>query len=254
MELKNRVLTLTVFCFMGCIAIGAFVGTVEGKGILEDTELELSSDITINSNYIWRGIKLDGDPVMQSGLYLSGYGFDLSIWGSTDMDGDDTLSSEEVDYQIGYTYSISDTPLSITGGYIYYDFPVGDSASKEFYFGIALDVFLSPGFTWYHDFADEESGGGSGDYLVAELSHSIPISDLPVTFDMSGHVGYNDELFINGSGGDVELGAGLTIELTEKCSMSPSLNYSIPYGDLGDSNDGGESDKWYTGVTLAWDF
>ena len=254
----KKLLASAGICFISLALVTAFtvVAAAEGsvKTLLEDTEIEVSADIAVVSKYMWRGIKLDDDAVMQSGIYISGYGVDLSVWGSTDIDSDDGVTSEEVDYSGGYTYTFNNIPLSLSGGFIYYDFPAGDAKSKEYYVGCSVDTVLSPGVTWYHDFSDEDSGGGSGDYVVLELGHSVPLGELPMTLDLSGHVGYNDELFINGQGGDVGLGAGLTIQLSEKCSITPSANYSMPYGDLEDPDDGNYDDEWYGGATLAFSF
>ncbi len=241
---------LTVILVIGILTgAGASVISIEA-GLLDDSDVEVSADLAINSNYMWRGFKLDDDPVIQPGIYVSACGFTASIWGSFDIDADDSLNSDEMDYCIDYTYSFDTVSLSI--GHTYYDFPAGDCASKEFYLGAGLDVFLSPALTWYHDYADEDSGGGDGDYVVLDLSHSLPLGESSVTCDLAGHIGYNNELFIAGNGGDIGLSAGLTFPLTDKCSFSPNVNYSIPFGDLEDSDDGNQDDEFYAGVILTF--
>ncbi|MFH1479500.1 MAG: TorF family putative porin [Candidatus Omnitrophota bacterium] len=223
------------------------------KPLLEGHDISVFSDIGFFSKYIWRGIKLDGDPVVQPGVYVSGYDFETSIWGSADIDSDDSLtSSEEVDYSISYSYPIPGTPVSLSGGFTYYDFPAADGASREWFIGTSLDTLLSPSITFYHDFGEEDSGGGSGDYVYLSLSHSEPVGDSPVTLDLSGGVGYNKELFIKGEGGHVNLGAGLTIKLTDICSISPVINYDMPFGDLKDADDGNYDNEFYGGVTVAF--
>jgi hypothetical protein len=225
------------------------------QALLEDTGIEVSSDVAVYSDYIWRGFRLDNDPVIQPGLYLSAYGIEASIWGSFDIDADDSLNSDEVDYSLGYSYDFSDSldvPFTASGGFTYYDFPAANAFSKEFYLGCSLDVILSPAFTWYHDFGDEEDGGGDGDYFLAELSHSVPVSDWPVSLDFSAHGGYNRELFIEGDGPDAGFSAGITLSLSENCSVSPSVNYSIPLGDLEDSDDGNQDEQLYGGVVVTF--
>jgi uncharacterized protein (TIGR02001 family) len=222
-------------------------------GILETTDIQVSSDMGIYSKYIWRGFKLDDDPVMQSGIYTSIKGFTVSVWGSFDIGTDDELASDEVDYAIDYTYEFEDY-LSLSLGHTYYDFPPADLFSKEFYIGLGFDVLLSPSLTWYRDYGDEDLGGGDGTYTVLSLSHSLPLGDSPVTLDLSGHAGYNNKLFIKGEGGDTALGIGLTIPLTEKITFNPNINYSMPFGDLKDSEDGNQEDEFYYGFTLAFDF
>lgn len=245
--------SLVVF-LLGCVlSFGVnVVGTYAEEGILENIDLpiEVTADIAFNSKYIWRGFLLDDDAVMQEGVYVSGYGFTISAWGSFDIDADDTRNSDEVDYSVDYTHEFE--KLSVSLGHTYYDFPPADTASKEYYIGVGLKTLLSPSLTWYHDYADEDSGGGNGDYIVLEAGHSLALGQSPITLDLSTHIAYNDELFINGQGGDANLGIGLTIPLTQNCSVSPAINYSIPFDDLEDSADGNQEEEFYGGLTFAF--
>jgi hypothetical protein len=113
-------------------------------------------------------------------------------------------------------------------------------------------VPLNPFITWYHDYSDEDSGGGDGDYVVLDVGHTFSFEEKPLAVELAGHVGYNDELFINGTGGDVGLSAGLPIELTDNLTFTPQIAYSIPYGDLEDEDDGNQSDEFYGGCVIAF--
>jgi len=241
-----------VYSLSTLIILFSILSAVQAEA-LED--IEISIDIAVYSKYIWRGFKLDDDPVLQSGVYVSSHGFDFSVWGTADLENDDSLNSDEMDYSLSYTYDLRNKlnlPMSISGGYTYYDFPPVDTNSQEFFVGFALDGVLSPALTWYHDFEDESQGGGKGDYIIAEISHSIKIESSPVTVNLSGHVGYNNELFINGDGGDIGCEVGLTFNLSDNCSLSPSVSYSIPFGDLSDSSDGNQDNEFYGGVALSF--
>ena len=46
----------------------------------------------------------------------------------------------------------------------------------------------------------------------------------------------------------------LTMQLTENLTITPNLNYSIPFGDLEDEKDGGEDKKFFGGLVMAYDF
>lgn len=215
--------------------------------------IEISTDISVYSAYIWRGFKLDGDPVIQPGIYISGYGVTLSAWGDFAYDTNDYVP-DELDYTIDYTYKLDKISLSV--GHIYYVYSSSGTGthSKEFYVGTGLDIPLSPTLIWYHDYGKEESGGGDGDYIELASSYSIPLGRSSISLDLSGHVGYNDALFIRGKGGDAALGMGFTIPLGEKLTLTPNINYSMPFGDLEDANDGGEDNEFYGGFTLAYSF
>jgi hypothetical protein len=229
-----------------------------GDTFFNGKPIEISMDFAVYSKYIWRGFKLDSDPVAQSGVYLDGYGFNASIWASLDMDGRDESKSDEVDYAIGYTYDLEEmfkVPASITGGYIYYNFPATNTNSQELYLGISTDsIMFSPSLTWYHDFEDENKGGGRGDYILVEIGHSFPLPDMPVTLDIGGHAGYNHRLFIKGKGGDIGLNAGLTLNLSKNCTLAPCVKYSIPLGDLAKADDGAQGKEFYGGAVLAISF
>ncbi|MBN1794067.1 MAG: hypothetical protein JW844_03795 [Candidatus Omnitrophica bacterium] len=235
----------------GCLVCNVgIVSAEETEGFLEDIPIEISTDLAVYAKYMWRGFKLDDDPVLQPGLYLSAYRFTASIWGSFDIDAEDALNSDEVDYAIDYTYSFD--MLSLSAGHTYYDFPAADAKSTEFYIGVALDTLLSPSLTWYHDYADEDSGGGDGDYILLGIGHSFTLGNGPITLDLGASAGYNSELFIDGDGGDVGLSAGLTFPLTKNCTFVPSVNYSIPFGDLKDSDDGNQDDEVFIGAILTF--
>ena len=45
-----------------------------GDALLEKLEIEASSTMDIYSRYVWRGMLMDEDPVIQPGFELSGYG------------------------------------------------------------------------------------------------------------------------------------------------------------------------------------
>ena len=234
------------------ILIGVGISIISAEaGLLDDTEVEISSDIAFFSKYMWRGFELDSDPVIQPGVYVGAYGFTASVWGSFDLRDNDDFDSEEVDYSVDYSHDFEYMGISL--GHIYYDFPSADAHSKEFYVGAGLtQVPLSPFVTWYHDYSKEENGGGDGDYVVLDLGHTFEFEDKPVALELGGHVGYNHELFIDGNGGDVGLIAGLPITLSDNVTFAPQIAYSIPFGDLEDEDDGNQSDEFYGGCILTF--
>lgn len=117
-------------------------------GILSTSGIEVSGDVAFNSIYMWRGIMLDGDAVVQPGFYVrspeSKYGrIKVGIWLNHDLQNKDSLRSSETDYLFDYTYSFSSVALST--GFTYYDFPdaaPSDGAprgfSREVYGGITF--------------------------------------------------------------------------------------------------------------------
>lgn len=222
--------------------------------MLEKINLEVSSSLDFYSQYIWRGFVLDRDPVIQPGFTLKGYGFTFSCWSSWDVDNSDSLDSDEIDYTIDYTQELGNINFSL--GHTYYDFEGTNTYSKEFYLGVGFPkIILSPRLTYYHDYGEEDKGGGRGDYLVLEFSHSFLLEkEIGISFDLSAHVGYNHELFIQGDGGDFLIQAGFTIPLRKNLTFSPAVNYTIPFAALRDSSDGNQKNRFYGGFSLAYSF
>lgn len=241
-------LLLLIFTF----SIVTHTQKADAAGLLAETPVSITTDMAINSDYVWRGFLLDEDVVMQPGIYISGGGFTFSLWSSFDMQSDDALDSDEVDYSIDYTKDFKGYSLSV--GLTYYDFPEADTYSREFYVGVVFDTFLSPSITWYHDFGNESSGGGHGDYLHFAIAHSIPFGQNGITLDLNAGIGFNQHLFIEGTGGDFALGAGLNIPLNKNVTITPNFTYSLPFGDMKDSDDGNQDNELYTGVTIAYHY
>lgn len=225
--------------------------TVFADGLLDDLDISVSASQDFYSKYVWRGMLLDDDAVTQTDLSISGYGLTIGYWGSTDMESNDDLESEEQDFYIDYTYEFEKISLSV--GYTHYDFPDADAYSDEAYVGLSIDSFLSPSLTVYYDFGDTDNGGGEGTYVSLGIGHSFDLADY-VALDLGAALGYNDELFIEGEGFDLGLSAGFTFTLTEDLTVSPSVNYSLPFGDLKDEADGNQDDEFFAGISFGYSF
>jgi len=259
------------YCF-AIICVGFFIfvslgSAAETAGILSDKGWEVSGDLNFSSLYMWRGMTLDEDPVVQPGIYIkspvSKFGrIKLGFWMSRDLRDKDALKSAENDYIFDYTYSFESFDASF--GHTYYDFPdlvPADGASRgfsrEFYWGVTFGkVFLSPGVFYYYDYGRKEEGGGQGSYLVLNLAHSIPFKAgaYALSLDLSGHIAYNNKFYYQGKGGDAAIGAGVTIPLAKSLNLKPNVNYGIPWGNVSDKYNGNQKDRFYGGVYLNYVF
>ncbi len=224
---------------------------------LADAGITVSGATAVNSQYIWRGFRLDDDMVLQPSMTISAFGFSANVWGNFDLQGDDPFSSDEVDSTISYAYTLEEieglSPITLSAGHIYYSFSGTDTYSREYFLGVTYGSFLTPSLTYYHDYGDEDQGGGDGNYVVLGLAQSVPVlPDYGVTLDLSGHIGYNDELYIAGQGGDVLASAGLTVPLTANLKMQPNINYSHPMDDLRDDAFGNQPDVLFSGINFMY--
>ena len=59
---------------------------------------------------------------------------------------------------------------------------------------------------------------------------------------------------IEGTGGDIAMAAGFNIPLTKTLTMTPTICYSVPYGDLEDEKDGDQDKKAYGGIVMGYSF
>lgn len=266
----KKIILSGVFAFvMGLALVNPVLAEDEPKTIFgdffKDANLSATGSTSFYSQYIWRGIRLDNDYVLQPSFTVSGFnGLSVNVWGNYDLDNSaDAANSNETDTTVSYTKTFEGLnllgmelkPIGVTVGHIYYDFPGTNTFAKEAMLGFSYGTFLSPSLTWYHDYSRESQGGGDGDYLMLSAAKSLDINkDYGITADFSGHVGYNKGDFILGEGGDVLLTGGLTLPLTKSLKLSPSINYAIPFGDYTDIKNGEKENEFYWGTTLNYTF
>ena len=246
----------------------------------------LSFEFTMDypSKYIWRGIEVNDDPVLQPGLSAAYGDFYLGFWGNYDLtDGGREDNFSEYDWYGGYSTGLTEK-LSIDLGFIYYYFPSthGDSDTTEVYVGLAYDCLLSPYITAYYD-VDEVNGF----YVTAGIGHSFVLTeDEKLTLDLALSIGWGDEDYNNAyfqidldafeekffdreisdpEAANSDVGSGFN-DLTASAALSYAVNdsfsvyWSINFAELLDSdiervvNALGDSDNTWTSVGMALAF
>ena len=100
---------------------------------------EISGNIGVTSNYLWRGqTQTEDGSAVSGGLDYEGEGYYAGVWASnTSFDG---AAGEEFDFYIGTDIN------GIDVGYISYMYPTGGGDFEEFYAGTSIsgvDVFLA---------------------------------------------------------------------------------------------------------------
>lgn len=232
----------------------------EPKTLLGDFLKDKNIDVTVTgtadfyNKYIWRGFVLDDDAVFQPGFAVSAAGFTISGWGNFDLENKDAFGSDEIDTTASYTFSPIEN-VNLTVGHIYYAFMQTSTFAKEVYASVGIATLLSPVLSYYYDYSEQSQGGGDGQYLALDISHSIPlIPDYNVSLNLGAHAGYNNEDFIAGQGGDLLGTAGLAIPLTPNLTFTPKVAYAVPLGDLAEASDGNQRERIYGGVSMAYTF
>jgi len=155
-----------------------------------ESAFEVSANLAITSNYVWRGMTQSANsPAVQGGIDLGYKGFYLGTWGSN-VEFGDTANNLEADFYAGYKYSFSGVEFDI--GYIYYAYPNESDAFNfdEAYLGLGYD-FGMVGINGKYSIA-LDSENDTTDYW--EVGGDI---ELPMEFTLAASYGDYDEVGTN---------------------------------------------------------
>jgi len=206
-----------------------------GKVIPED--LTADFNVSLYSQYIWRGLELSRDSFVMFPTMTFGYkGFAVNLWADLDTrfagSPNKDFKLQETDVTVSYSNSYKPWKLNYTAGWILYDYQptagnedqsITDTKNQELFLSLGVDVLLKPTFTVYNEIET-----GQAWYFLLGLSHSFPVYK-DWSLDLAGSVSY----IINHSTADISnfhdgnISAGLKIPLTNIFSIKPNLQYSF---------------------------
>ena len=260
MAIWSRVVSMAVL--MGSLAWHSTVVAQEE----DEANFPITGSLKMDyaSKYVWRGIEVNDEPVLQPSLTLSAAGFSFNAWGNYDLtDGGREDNFSEYDFTLSYGTTLDEEEkLYVEVGAIEYYFPPNGAGNdtQEVYGAVGYDCLLKPMVKVFYDFGEIH-----GTYAVASIGHGIVLDDEEkLTLNLGASVGYattdyNDGYFgVNKNGwNDGVLSAGLTYAFTEKFSGSWTLLYSeLLDSEIEDAVDtgGGDSDNaWMVwNVTYAF--
>lgn len=232
--------------------------------------LDLKADLPVYSKYVWRGMNLTNDPVLQPSLGVNLLGFEFSAWGNmdlTDINGAKTEFSEW-DYTLGYTLGLPFIELG--GGFIHYSYPKHHfDDTTEFFLSAKAGVILSPSLAVYQDI-DKFKGA----YWAASIGHGFTLGES-VQVDLTGGLGLGSKGFISGYFGgmlsvpDTDLGASVSDFFVRAevpfhpipfLSITPSVTFTSLLGDAKkavDNNEmlySGKKDNVVWGLAASFSF
>lgn len=165
-------------------------GLVSMSAFAEDSPHSLSANVSMTSDYVFRGIsQSSGDPAIQGGFdYSHSSGFYLGTWGSNvswikDFQGYQN-GSLEVDLYGGFRNAIGDTGVNYDVGVVTYMYPGEKAAAPD---ADTTEVYASLGWKWFTlKYSHSTSSGTFGfansrgsNYL--DLSASVPIGETGLT-------------------------------------------------------------------------
>ena len=248
-------------CLILCLSIFIF-GT---QIVIAEDKIDFEITADYFGKYIWRGQNLSDDPVFQPGISASYKGLTVGVWGSLETTSINNNSGEftEWDYYLDYS---GDFPgikgLGYSVGLINYHFPSVIGDTTEFYWGLNLDLPLSPAITVYHDIDEVK-----GTYASFGLSHSIDkiaeiTPDMPIGMEISASLGLGGSAYNEGYWGvkkdklnDLAISISFPTDIAG-WTLSPSLNYvTLVNSDIRKSDAfSTDSDYFFAGISLSKSF
>ncbi|MFZ2148227.1 MAG: hypothetical protein WAV28_13495 [Sedimentisphaerales bacterium] len=230
----------------------------------EEIGFEITADF--NSKYIWRGQNLRDDPVFQPAISAGYEGLTVSTWGNVDLTGINGNGGDfsELDYSLDYSAKMGWLECAAYSvGVIYYDFPGTELPdTTEVYWGLSLDVPISPSITVYHDVDEAE-----GSYVSLGFAHSIEKigelgSVLPVALEIDASLGWGSGSYNKYYWGieqsklnDLVFSVSFPLEVSG-WMVKPSLSYVTLLSDAIRDTDayGTDSDFFVAGIGLLKSF
>lgn len=249
-----------VFALMTALLVSA-VGVASAD---DGPKVTAAFDATFNSKYVWRGMLLVDDAVMQPSATVGVGNFSLNVWG--DFNFTDIKNKEgqfdEIDITLNYTIPVGD--FSIPVGVIAYTFPGGANDTYEGYLGVAYNWIVTPSVVGYFDF-DEFSGSvyvrGALDYGL-DLPEVVSKVSWKLTAGASlawgngeygkGYFGVDESHFA-----DWSVYAGLPISFCKYFTVKPMITYtSLIDSEIRDAGKAlyTEENNFFYGISLTASF
>ena len=230
--------------FATAVAAALFAAAEETNEIAsaETSTVSATASVDILSDYVWRGMICNGNPVWQPSVTL---GYDAgdfgkvsaNVWASMDLThrrgtmnaSRHACGIQELDYTLAYANSFG--PVDVEVGHIWYSFPYGNGrCTEEFYGTLAYNnPIVTPSFTAYWDYLDSASNDVSAVYATFTLSQEFEAADK-LTVTPSAALSAADHAYTDSSGGteltDLTLGVAASYAVTEWLSLGAQVNYT----------------------------
>jgi uncharacterized protein (TIGR02001 family) len=230
----NYICLLLAFIFTLTCGLVFAEETGAEKETATPAEISTSLDLAYITKYVWRGFVLNDEPVIQPSLTFSHPdGLSLNFWGNLDTTNfaGEKGKITEIDYTLNYSWNTCDHAMNVGVGYFTY--PQGGSEETgEIYLNTCFGGPLSPTIGANYDFKLVK-----GFYFTVGASQdcALPYSvkENPLALGLSAKVGYGTARYNRGYFGadksvfnDLLLTASLPIPVSDKFTVTPSINYS----------------------------
>jgi uncharacterized protein (TIGR02001 family) len=200
---------------------------------------EVSADMGIYSQYVWRAVTQTGNaPAVQGDVGVAMGGVSFGAWFSNAYGASNGQQVEEFDWTLDYSGEAGAIGYSV--GAIYYTYQYdGHSNFTEAYVGGSYDGPLAPSLTVYYTVTDTDSGF----YKNGDIWIDLGVSQSVDGYDLSGTVSYVNwasdaarasNMYKDGVAA-IALGVSKDVDVAG-VTMTPSLTVTVPV--IGDSSDG----------------
>jgi len=232
----------TFFAFAVAATLAAAAEGTNESNKSESSAFSIEASVDVLSDYIWRGIICNDNPVWQPSVTL-GYNagdlgaVSLNVWSTFDAThrrGTSTNSRrsggvQEFDYTLSYANSVG--PVGLEAGHIWYVFPNNNGHSDQDLYGTVSykNDYMTPSASAYWNYSDSADTDPSAVYFLLALSRDFtPVDALAVTPKAS--LGFGNHAYTDSSGGteatDLTLGVAASYAVTEWFSLGAQVNYT----------------------------
>jgi hypothetical protein len=230
------------------------------------TDLTADFNLSLYSQYIWRGYELSKDSLVIFPQLTVGYkGFAVTTWVDLDTrfkgDPNKSFKLQETDVIASYSNSYKPWKLNYTLGWILYDYQptvgnanqtITDTKNQELFVTLGLDTLLKPTFSVYN-----EIEMGQAWYLQLGVAHSFAVyKDWSLDLAATASYMYNRSTADISAFHDGNISAGLKIPINSYLSIKPNLQYSFPLSQAAarkikaSSFDGHDNNFVYGGIII----
>ena len=261
MKLTTAILILALFCTAAATGQETMYAN-SGRDVTSlyresaPGQFTYDAGVGLMSKYIWRGVNLNDDFVIQPDLAVHYGRLTGVIWASFDTTDEANNADNEFNefrYQLQYGKALDN--MDVIAGYIYYDYPNTNKEETQELFASATlsDVVFKPTFSLYFDFDEVDGVWGS-----VSGSYSESTEEMIWRLDASlgfGSGSFNDYYFgVDGSGiTDLTVSISTDFMLYQEVTVTPFVGWTILID--GDIKDASEDDSiFYGGARLSFSF
>jgi uncharacterized protein (TIGR02001 family) len=218
-----------------------------GLALSSTASAELSANIGVVSNYMFRGVtQTDDSAAVQGGIdYEHESGFYAGTWASNVDFGDDT--GYELDLYLGFAGEAGNG-IGYDVGYVYYAYPDATESIDfgEIYGEISFNM-LKAGLAYTIHSDNDDSLFDSGD-IYYYLGADIP---LPQDFTLGLLIGYYDFDVDGTDGVDASYGH-FAANLVKDAGVYGEFSFNLDYADISENDALGSSNSDDLKVWVGW--